>query len=237
MPSRPFLCVIAVLSIVQVSTAQSVGSFFTAIYLNGAPVGSSQSSCANMGQGQYCCGTGQSCAWDDGNLLTLYPAKRRWSADSLNVAGKVACCASGSSCQGSPYGGQSAAAGQYYTPSSTYQPQPQTTTVYQAQSTTGCGCETTVTSQYNNVVPVVPVTKATLLTSYTPATTTVYSQYPSTATYAAPTTTTVGPVAAAVVTSNGACTAGYSVSITFFSGIITISATSHQISRPSSRQM
>ena len=88
-------------------------SFFTAIYLNGAPISSNQESCGNMGQPSYCCASGRSCAWDDG--------------------GKVACCASGSSCQGSAYGqGAGAGAGQYYgSSSSSWYPQPQTTTVYQ----------------------------------------------------------------------------------------------------------
>ena len=95
------------------SAQNSVGSFFTAIYLNGAPVASYQESCANMGQSQYCCASGQSCAWDD--------------------AGRVACCASGYTCQGSPYGSNAGAAGQYYTPSSsTYYQAGQTTTVYQS---------------------------------------------------------------------------------------------------------
>ena len=87
-----------------IAAQNSVGSFFTAIYINGAAVAPGQVSCSGMGQSQYCCETGQSCAWDD--------------------AGRVACCASGYNCQGSAYSSNAGAAGQYYTPS--------TTTVYQS---------------------------------------------------------------------------------------------------------
>ena len=126
----------------------SVGSFFTAIYLNGAAVAPGQISCAQMGQSQYCCGTGQSCAWDD--------------------AGKVACCASGYNCQGSAYSSNAGAAGQYYTSS--------TTTVYQSPN---CNCGS------STVVPIVPVTVATVVS---PKTTSYYN--PPTSTYYPPTTTT-----------------------------------------------
>lgn len=142
-----------------------------------------------MGQPGYCCAAGQSCAWDD--------------------AGKVACCASGSSCRGSAYGqGAGAGAGQYY-PSSTssWYPQP-TTTVYQAQSQ-GCNCVSATTYNGGGVVPIVPVTVATVLTpsttTYYQVPTSTYSQYTQTTT-----TTTSGVVVAAVATANNAaCPNGY----------------------------
>lgn len=162
-------------------------SFFTAIYLNGAPVSSSQESCSNIGQPNYCCASGQSCAWDDG--------------------GKVACCASGMSCQGAAYSsgaynqGAGAGAGGYYASStSSWHPQQQTTTVYQSQGE-NCNCETT--TNYGNVVPIVPITAATVLTSYIPTTTSYYN--PPTSTYYASTT----PAVAAVITTNAACPGGY----------------------------
>ena len=129
----------------------SVGSFFTAIYINGAAVAPGQVSCSEMGQSQYCCGAGQSCAWDD--------------------AGKVACCASGYNCQGSAYSSTAGAAGQYYTSS--------ITTVYQSP---GCNCGSPT------VVPIVPVTVATVVS---PKTTSYYN--PPTSTYYPPTTTTYTP--------------------------------------------
>ena len=149
----------------------SVGSFFTAIYLNGAVVAPGQVSCSEMGQSQYCCETGQSCAWDD--------------------AGKVACCASGYNCQGSAYSSNAGAAGQYYTSS--------TTTVYQSPN---CNCVS------STVVPIVPVTVATVVSPkttsyYTPPTSTYY---PPTTTYTPYTTTTgVGGQEAEVNT----CSNGY----------------------------
>ena len=165
--------------------AQQVGSFFTATYLNGAPISSSQTSCSEMGQPLYCCGSGYSCGWDDG--------------------GKVACCASGSTCQGSAYGaGAPAAAGQYYTSSSYYAPA-QTTTVYQPQSQ-NCNCRSTPVGN-GNVVPIVPVTVATVLT---PSTTSYYVS--PTSTYYQVTTTTTPGAAAAVqqTTTVGSCPNGYS---------------------------
>ena len=128
-------------------------SFFTAIYLNGAPLPASQISCSGMNQPSYCCNTGTTCEWDD--------------------AGHVACCASGYTCQGSPYS-PGASEGQYQPQAET-----QTTTVYQtppAQS-----------SAIGNVVPIVPVTEATVLTPApapepTYKTTTVYQELPSTTT-------------------------------------------------------
>ena len=167
----------------------SVGSFFTAIYINGAPVASDQTSCSDMGQSQYCCASGQSCAWDD--------------------AGKVACCASGYTCQGSAYSSSAGAAGQYYTSSSsTWSQAEQTTTVYESQN---CNCES---STALNVVPIVPVTEATVESYYTPKTTSYYN--PPTSTYYAttansPYTTTTTAVAGQEqeVTSSGTCSAGY----------------------------
>ena len=176
--------------------AQQVGSFFTAIYLNGAPVASNQYSCSNMGQGGYCCAAGQSCEWDD--------------------AGHVACCATGTTCHGTPYSG-AAANGQYQAPAcntcqaqcSTCQAQQQTTTVYQQAASP-------TYNNYNNnnnnnngggggaVVPIVPVTRATVLDSYTPSpftTTTTYPSYsqPSTTTYTPPLTTTIAGAAGGVI--------------------------------------
>ncbi|KAL6720099.1 hypothetical protein ACLMJK_002020 [Lecanora helva] len=165
------LVIAHLLCVFSLASAQQVGSFFTAIYLNGAPVASSQESCSNMGQPNYCCASGQSCAWDDG--------------------GKVACCASGTTCQGSAYGsgeynqGAGAGAGQYYTSStSSWYPQQQTTTVYQSQAQ-DCNCDTT--TNYGNVAPIVPVTVATVLT---PSTTRYYN--PPVSTYYASTTPAVG---------------------------------------------
>lgn len=198
-PSKTFdLALPFLLLFLPITSSQQVGSFFTAIYLNGGVVSSSQTSCAEMGQSQYCCGAGASCAWDD--------------------SGKVACCPSGFNCQGSAYGSSAAAAGagQYYTSSSTWQPsstwqqQEQTTTVYQGGGASDCQCEGSTTNyQGGNVVPIVPVTQATVLTSYTPVTT-AYAQYP--------TTTTVQPVEGnAVASSTGRCSNGvYSVSALLF---------------------
>ena len=167
------------------SAQNSVGSFFTAIYLNGAPVASYQSSCSNMGQPQYCCGAGQSCAWDD--------------------AGKVACCESGYNCQGSAYSSNAGAAGQYYTSSSsTWNQVQQTTTVYQSASQDcNCGSSTAL-----SVVPIVPVTEATVVSYYHPTTTSYYT--PTTSTYSPYTTTTTAVAGQeAVVTNSGTCSAGY----------------------------
>ena len=164
----------------------SVGSFFTAIYLNGVPVASSQTSCSDMGQPQYCCESGQSCAWDD--------------------AGKVACCASGYSCQGSAYSSNAGAAGQYYTSSSTWNQPEKTTTIYQSPN---CNCQSPTAE---SVVPIVPVTVATV---YSPSTTSYYNPptstyYPTTSTYAPYTTTTTAVAGQeAEVTSSGTCSRGY----------------------------
>lgn len=168
-----------------ISAQNSVGSFFTAIYLNGAPVASYQTSCSDMGQSQYCCGSGQSCAWDD--------------------AGKVACCASGYSCQGSAYSSNAGAAGQYYTSSSsTWNQAEQTTTIYESTSQ-NCNCES---STALNVVPIVPVTEATVVSYYSPTTTSYYN--PTTSTYSPYTTTTTAAAGqVAEITSSGTCSAGY----------------------------
>ena len=143
-----------------------------------------------MGQPNYCCASGQSCAWDD--------------------AGKVACCASGTNCQGSAGGGAyagngagSAQAGQYYTPTSSWNQQQQTTTVYQSQSE-DCNCESTPAQ---NVVPIVPVTIATIATPYVPSTTSYY--VPPTSTYY-PYTTSTTPAAVAEAPANTECPQGYS---------------------------
>ena len=133
-----------------------------------------------MGQPNYCCASGQSCAWDDG--------------------GKVACCASGMNCQGTAYSSAAYNQGQYYASStSSWYPQQQTTTVYQSQNE-NCNCEST---QYGNVVPIVPVTAATVETAYPQTTTSYYD--PPTSTYYLSTT----PAVAEVTTSNAACPGGY----------------------------
>lgn len=167
------------------SAQNSVGSFFTAIYLNGAPVASDQTSCSDMGQSQYCCDSSQSCAWDD--------------------AGKVACCESGYDCQGSAYSSTASAAGQYYTSSSsTWNQAEQTTTVYESASQ-DCNCESTTAL---SVVPIVPVTEATVESYYTPTTTSYYN--PTTSTYSPYTTTTTAIAGQeAEVTSSGTCSTGY----------------------------
>lgn len=172
-------------AVIPTSAQQQVGSFFTAIYLNGAPISPGQVSCSGMGQPGYCCGSGYSCAWDNG--------------------GKVACCASGNTCQGGASGGSAGAGqGQYYTSSPYYPPQ-QTTTIYQQQSE-DCHCQS---QTYGNVVPIVPVTVATLSTSYTPSTTTTYVA-PTTTLYQSTTTTAL--LAAGAVqqtTSDTSCPRGY----------------------------
>ena len=168
------------------SAQNSVGSFFTAIYLNGAPVASYQESCADMGQSQYCCASGQSCAWDD--------------------AGKVACCASGYTCQGTAYSSSAGAAGQYYTSSSsTWNQAEQTTTVYGSASQ-DCNCHS---STALNVVPIVPVTEATVETYYPPTTTSYYVPATSTIPPYTTTTTTAGAGQEAEVTNSGTCAQGY----------------------------
>ena len=174
----------------SLTTAQnSVGSFFTAIYLNGAPVSPGQVSCSEMGQSQYCCASGQSCSWDD--------------------AGKVACCAAGYNCKGSAYSSNAGAAGQYYTSSATWNQAEKTTTVYQGPN---CNCGS---STAQNVVPIVPVTVATVQPYYTPTTTSYYNPptstyYPPTTTYAPwTTTTTAGAGQEAEVTNSGTCSRGY----------------------------
>lgn len=168
------------------TTAQnSVGSFFTAIYLNGAPVASYQSSCSDMGQSEYCCASGQSCAWDD--------------------QGKVACCASGYNCEGNAYSSNAGTAGQYYTSSSsTWNQAEQTTTVYESASQ-NCNCES---STALNAVPIVPVTVATV-ESYYPSTTTTSYYSPTTTQPPYTTTTTAVAGQEAVVTSSGSCSRGY----------------------------
>ena len=98
---------------------------------------------------------------------------------------------------------------QYYTSSSsTWSQAEQTTTVYESQN---CNCES---STALNVVPIVPVTEATVESYYTPKTTSYYN--PPTSTYYAttansPYTTTTTAVAGQEqeVTSSGTCSAGY----------------------------
>lgn len=188
----PFFLFLLSLHYRLTSAQNSVGSFFTAIYLNGAPVASYQTSCSDMGQSQYCCESGQSCAWDD--------------------AGKVACCASGYSCQGSAYTSNAGAAGQYYTTSSsTWNQAEQTTTVYESASQ-DCNCES---STALNVVPIVPLTEATVESYYSPTTTSYYNPptstyYPTTSTYSPYiTTTTAAAGQEAEVTNSGSCSTGY----------------------------
>ena len=181
--SGKLCCLVLVLfTHLHLSYAQQIGSFFTAIYLNGAPVSVGQSTCDGMGQGQYCCASGQSCSWDD--------------------AGQVACCASGSSCHGSAAYSQGAGA----PVTSAWQPSPSwapvTTTVYPQPSTTDCQCEQQATTTYVAPVPIAPVTRATLVTSYyAPQTTTYVPQETQEVTVVAPAggISTVGPVACATV--------------------------------------
>lgn len=156
-----------------IAAQNSVGSFFTAIYLNGAAVAPGQVSCSEMGQSQYCCGTGQSCAWDD--------------------AGKVACCASGYNCQGSAYSSNAGAAGQYYTPS--------TTTIYQSPNC-NCQSSTVVPIVPVTVATVVSPKVTSYYnpptsTYYPPTTTTTYAPYITT------TTAVGGQAAEANTCSNG----------------------------------
>ena len=188
----PFALFLLSLHYCLTAAQNSVGSFFTAIYLNGAPVAYGQTSCSGMGQSQYCCASGQSCAWDD--------------------AGKVACCAVGYNCQGSAYSSNAGAAGQYYTSStSTWNQALQTTTVYQSPSP-NCNCPS---STALNVVPIVPVTVATVLPYSSSKTTSYYvpptsTYYPSTLTNSPYTTTTISAAGQqAVVTNSGTCSAGY----------------------------
>lgn len=126
------------LSLYSLTSAQQYGSFFTAIYLNGAPISSSQVSCSEIGQPSYCCASGQSCAWDN--------------------SGQLACCIHGTICSGNA----GAAQGQY-----TEQIVQPTQTVYRTEPQNDCGCETTSTSPTVNVLPVVPVT-STVTTSTLP---------------------------------------------------------------------
>ena len=138
---RTLLLALTLLSYITLpAVAQQVGSFFTAIYINGQ-LSQGETSCSDMGQSNMCCGASQTCAWDD--------------------AGQVACCPSGGSCQGSAYYSQT------YT-SSTWQPE-KTTTVYQAQNNVGCNCETSTSINNGNVAVVVPETITTSYTSTTPA--------------------------------------------------------------------
>lgn len=134
--------------VLQFVRAQQVGSFNTVIYLNGAALSPSQVSCSSMGQSGYCCGNGQSCAWDS--------------------AGQLACCAVGMTCQGNV-----AAAGQYQQP----QAGTQTTTLYRSQRSS-CACETTTTPNVNvaPAVIVAPTTTTTVV-QYSAPTTTPVSSY------------------------------------------------------------
>lgn len=120
-------------------SAQQYGSFFTVIYLNGAPISSSQVSCSEMGQPSYCCASGQSCAWDN--------------------SGQLACCPQGTTCSGSV----AAAQGQY-----TQQAVQQTQTVYQTVPQTDCGCEETSSTTTVNVLPVVSITSTVTTSTSTP---------------------------------------------------------------------
>ena len=126
--------------LVSFISAQQYGSFFTVIYLNGAPLSSSQVSCSEMGQPSYCCASGQACAWDN--------------------SGQLACCPQGTTCSGNV----AAAQGQY-----TQQAVQQTQTVYQTAPQNDCGCEETSSTPTVNVLPVVSVT-STITTSTLPPT-------------------------------------------------------------------
>ena len=124
--------------LVSLISAQQYGSFFTVIYLNGAPISSSQVSCSEMGQPSYCCASGQACAWDN--------------------SGQLACCPHGTTCSGNV----AAAQGQY-----TQQAVQQTQTVYQTVPQNDCGCEETSSTPTVKILPVVPVT-STVTTSTLP---------------------------------------------------------------------
>ncbi len=128
------LCLVSF--IVPLVSGQQYGSFFSVIYLNGAPLSSSQVSCSHMGQPSYCCASGQSCAWDN--------------------SGQLACCPQGTTCSGNV----GAVAGQY-----TQQPVQQTQVVYQTtqQNPCGCcGCVETSNTPTVNVFPVVPLTASAI---------------------------------------------------------------------------
>ena len=150
---------------IRFSTSQQVGSFFTAIYINGN-LASTQVSCSGMGQPSYCCGSGQYCA--------------------LDGSGNVACCPVGMTCQG-----HATVAPQYTQTTSIYQP-PQTTTAYLQQTTTVYSQQITTTTPgifTTTIVPaVVPYTvvgqQSTVSATYAPVTT--YAPAPVT-------TTTVRP--------------------------------------------
>ena len=151
-----------------------------------------------MNQASYCCNTGTTCEWDD--------------------TGHVACCASGYTCQGSPYS-PGASEGQYQPQAET-----QTTTVYQtppAQS-----------SVIGNVVPIVPVTEATVLTPApapepTYKTTTVYQELSSTTTVVPVpySTTTVYNVPRSTTTVYNAAAAPVPVTTTYAPSPLTTTVT------------
>lgn len=87
---NPSLFLVFVLFLPLVAAQQYYGSFFAPIFLNGAPISSSQVSCSGMGQPSYCCASGHSCAWDN--------------------QGQLACCPQGTTCTGNL---GAVAAGQY----------------------------------------------------------------------------------------------------------------------------
>lgn len=144
----PAPLLVFILYVLHFVRAQQVGSFNTVIYLNGAALSPSQVSCSGMGQPGYCCGNGQSCAWDN--------------------TGQLACCAVGMTCQGNV-----AAAGQYQQP----QAVTPTTTLYGSQQS-NCACETTTTPNvYVAPAVVVAPTATTTLSHYSAPTTTPTSSY------------------------------------------------------------
>ena len=149
--------IVSVFSVLPSLYAQQIGSFNTVIYLNGAALSPSQISCSGMGQPEYCCGSGQSCAWDN--------------------AGQLACCAVGMTCTGN-----AAAAGQYQQS----QAVTQTKTVY-ASKQNDCNCETTTTPNVNVApAVVVPLTTTTTVQQYSTPSTTTTSPYVYTSTTTTP---------------------------------------------------
>ena len=136
--NRRFLLELLLVSFLSRASAQQYGSFFSVIYLNGAPISSSQVSCSEMGQPSYCCASGQACAWDN--------------------SGQLACCPHGTTCSGNV----GAVEGQH-----TEQVVQQTKTVYQTAPQNDCGCISTSSTLVVNALPVVPVTQ-TVTTSTSP---------------------------------------------------------------------
>ena len=210
---RPSLFVLLILS--TSTTAQQVGSFFTAIYINGQ-LSSNQVGCGSMGYTSYCCDGGQYCALD-GNS-------------------QIACCASGSTCSGNV----GAVNNGQYTQQSTQCACEGTTAAVQVVSTAYANCANKcgyygqlccAANQYcitgsNNEASCAASEQAPATTvvgvyvTPTPGTVTETQSYyvtPATTTTQATNglivvTTTAGASVATVAGEAGTCTAGYSYS-------------------------